>query len=108
MEEDPYQIVAFRGRDGGMSAQVRYRGFSESARTPVAPEHLYRPGSGRTLCDLVVDESWERFPEQGGVLTGAGCSACGTAQSVELVRRREAAEESERSWAGRVNLHRVR
>lgn len=76
-----YIVVAPRGQDGRSVAQVRFRGATEPERLPVPPEHLYRPGSGRTLCRLSVDETWERFPALVGVLSDVACAACRAART---------------------------
>lgn len=81
-----YEVVALGGQDGRTSTEVRYRGFTDAARVPMPPEHLYRPGSGRTLCRLGVDQSWERFPALKGVLSDASCPACRAARDAEASR----------------------
>lgn len=71
-----YVVVARRAQPGRTLAQVRFRGVTEPERCPVPPEHLYRPGSGRTLCRLDVDETWERFPDLAGILSEVACAEC--------------------------------
>lgn len=82
-----YEVVALAGQDGRTSAEVRYRGFTDAARVPMPPGHLYRPGSGRTLCKIGVDQTWERFPALKGVLSDACCSACRAARAAETAPR---------------------
>lgn len=71
-----YVVVATRGQDGRGLGQMRFRGTAEFERSPVPPEHLYRAGSGRTLCRLKVDETWERFPAREGRLSAMACAQC--------------------------------
>lgn len=79
-----YEVVALGGQDG-RTAPERYRGFIAAVRVPTPPEHLYRAGSGRTLCLLGVDQTWERFPALKGVLSDECCVACRTARASEAV-----------------------
>jgi hypothetical protein len=84
--EIEYVVVARRGQDGRGGGSMR-RGVSAQGRVPVAPEHLFRPGRGSTVCGLQIDETWERFGAISGHLSGDACPQCRVVREPELVRQ---------------------
>jgi hypothetical protein len=73
--EIEYVVVARRGQDGRGDGSMR-RGVSAQGRVPIAPEHLFRPGRGSTVCGIRIDETWERFADSAGRLSGDACHEC--------------------------------
>jgi hypothetical protein len=74
-----YIVVSRRGQDERHLTRTRPQGPTNPSRIPVPPEHLYKSGSGRTLCKLAVDETWERFPARtGSGLSDTACPECRT------------------------------
>lgn len=70
-------VVAQQGQNEPDAVQPRqFRSSSRVKRIPLPPEHLYRPGKGQTLCQLPVDQSWERFPNLDGRMSHATCPTC--------------------------------
>lgn len=69
-------VVARSGSDRPDAAQPHYRSSATVGRVPVPPEHLFRPGKGATLCDLDVDQNWERFPLLAGRTSHDTCPTC--------------------------------
>lgn len=69
-------VVAQQGANEPADLAPRFRSSSSLRRVPLPPEHLYRPGKGQTLCQLPVDQSWERFPQLDGRTSHATCPAC--------------------------------
>ncbi len=69
-------VVAQQGANEPDEIQPRFRSSSRVRRVPLPPEHLYRPGKGQTLCQLPVDQSWERFPQLDGRMSASTCPSC--------------------------------
>ncbi|HUR73892.1 MAG TPA: hypothetical protein VMZ00_06425 [Sporichthya sp.] len=69
-------VVAREGADRVGDSLPRFRSSPMLSRVPLPPEHLYRPGKGKTLCQLLVDQSWERFPALDGQVSYSTCPAC--------------------------------
>lgn len=69
-------VVAREGANQVGELRPHFRSSPSLSRVPLPPEHLYRPGKGKTLCALTVDQSWERFPALDGRVSYATCPAC--------------------------------
>jgi hypothetical protein len=70
-----YVVVARHAQNNRDAPAVR-RTAPDGKLIPVPPEHLFQPGRGTTLCGVAVDETWQRFGSQGGLLSLQACGQC--------------------------------
>ena len=70
-----YVVVARHAQNNRDAPAIR-RMAPGGKPLPVPPEHLFRPGRGTTLCGVAVDETWQRFGAQAGLLSAHACGQC--------------------------------